>query len=422
MQINEGARKLVGFLIQHAKAFQEVANNNRCIIMSRAPGQYVPGLVEEGYASKGYHNKTKSCNWGPMAGFVMTKPLFSKAGILSEKEYDKQSGRILKALKSGAQPIQLHISEKRRSALEQGGIIKRNRAPTKGTSDEKGKRIWRYNATMKDCKGELRGEAANYNFTLKEKIIDGKTVWAVYYAMRAKEKKLAPKPKTIKEARKEVLVAAKALKDSNWTQLEVMLEDGVETEIIRFGTTIVVLRGGGLPSYKRATTGDYDLFGIWPYIGNAARDQPQYRRKVGAADLYDASELELSEDPEQGNISPYIQGIATQLNHAVSQRRWGRNKYRYLGGNMVHHSDEAGRPFMDDIDLPFIAFFPSNPKFGNYPPIAAFETVEEFSQLIDTANKAKFRVELNPGWIKDLKGRKGMYRNFLIKAPVKVGL
>jgi hypothetical protein len=64
----------------HADAFQEVANREKCMIASRAVGKYATGLILEGYSSKGFHNKAKSCNWGPMAGFVLTDARFTKAG------------------------------------------------------------------------------------------------------------------------------------------------------------------------------------------------------------------------------------------------------------------------------------------------------------------------------------------------------
>jgi len=80
--MNEGAaaREEAGFLATHADAFLEVANEHNSIIMSRAPGKFTPGLISEGYASKGFHNKAKSCNWGPMAG-LKGKPAIHDNGL-----------------------------------------------------------------------------------------------------------------------------------------------------------------------------------------------------------------------------------------------------------------------------------------------------------------------------------------------------
>ncbi len=34
----------------------------------------------------------------------------------------------------------------------------------------------------------------------------------------------------------------------------------------------------------------------------------------------------------------------------------------YTGGNIVHHSDEAGRPMVDNIEINAVAFFPCGKK------------------------------------------------------------
>jgi len=67
-----------GMPISHGEVFQRVANQTRCVIASRAVGKWATGLLLESYATKGFHNKAKSCPWGPMAGFVMADPRFTK--------------------------------------------------------------------------------------------------------------------------------------------------------------------------------------------------------------------------------------------------------------------------------------------------------------------------------------------------------
>ena len=53
---------LVGFPYAHGGAYQEVADNTNNIIVSRAPGIYATGLIEENYASKSFYNQAKSCD------------------------------------------------------------------------------------------------------------------------------------------------------------------------------------------------------------------------------------------------------------------------------------------------------------------------------------------------------------------------
>jgi len=69
-----------GMPMSHGHAFQQVANARDCVIVVRAVGRWATGLLLESYASKGFHNKAKSCNWGPMAGFVLVDPRFTKGG------------------------------------------------------------------------------------------------------------------------------------------------------------------------------------------------------------------------------------------------------------------------------------------------------------------------------------------------------
>jgi hypothetical protein len=61
---------LTGFVLEHCDAVESVANRTSCIISFRAPGKAAQGLIAEGYGMKGFRIDTKSCDWGPMCGFV----------------------------------------------------------------------------------------------------------------------------------------------------------------------------------------------------------------------------------------------------------------------------------------------------------------------------------------------------------------
>src|SRR5580693_9311219 len=70
----------IGMPVAHKQAFLDVAADQRCVIMVRATGPTCHGLLEEGYDTKGYRIHGKSCDWGPMAGFVMRDPRLNKYG------------------------------------------------------------------------------------------------------------------------------------------------------------------------------------------------------------------------------------------------------------------------------------------------------------------------------------------------------
>jgi hypothetical protein len=67
-----------GFVVQHAAACEDVAQNANSIILFREPGMMAQTLIAEGYSMKGFRIDTKSCNWGPMAGFVCADPNLTK--------------------------------------------------------------------------------------------------------------------------------------------------------------------------------------------------------------------------------------------------------------------------------------------------------------------------------------------------------
>ena len=64
------ACNVTGFVEAHANACERVAKQMDCIILFREPGAMARGLIEEHYCMKGFRIDTKSCNWGPMSGFV----------------------------------------------------------------------------------------------------------------------------------------------------------------------------------------------------------------------------------------------------------------------------------------------------------------------------------------------------------------
>lgn len=69
-----------GFTDYMIYSFLESAREFKTTISSRLPGKVGLDLIETGYDLKGYQIKAKSCNWGPMAGFICKLPPFNKYG------------------------------------------------------------------------------------------------------------------------------------------------------------------------------------------------------------------------------------------------------------------------------------------------------------------------------------------------------
>ena len=77
----EAQLKAEGFPSYISYSFLETAKATNSIVLSRLPGAVGSDLISKGYDLKGFHIKAKSCNWGPMQGFICQLPLFNKSGI-----------------------------------------------------------------------------------------------------------------------------------------------------------------------------------------------------------------------------------------------------------------------------------------------------------------------------------------------------
>ena len=57
---SENEFKKQGIPSAHMKAFADVAQQKRCVILTRTPGETCGQLLQEGYDAKGFHIKGKS--------------------------------------------------------------------------------------------------------------------------------------------------------------------------------------------------------------------------------------------------------------------------------------------------------------------------------------------------------------------------
>jgi hypothetical protein len=66
-----------------------------------------------------------------------------------------------------------------------------------------------------------------------------------------------------------------------------------------------------------------------------------------------------------------------------------------VGRNVLWHSDEAARPFLDDVDLPVVAFNPAGSYFG-------IESIEDFKTYIAACEHDRIQVSLSNAWAQDV--------------------
>lgn len=336
------ASRCTGIPERHADAFQEVADATGTVISSRAVGKFATGLILEGYASKGFHNKAKSCNWGPMAGFVLDDPRFTKVGG-SEKGRHEQLIALRHAIDDNATEVPLYISDSRRQWLLNEKLI---------------------TFVDRDIDSFTVRATAPWGLALDFKLIRERPegadtkMWAVLY--RSSDRQSARS-----------LVAA-----GQWTPVMAMRDPMCELPVWH---------------YRCATTGDYDLFAVWARKADYSPDRLD-RRLVSHANLeaaIRARAVVTGEDMHLGNITHRLRMVRDRLNAAIKRRG-------YLGGNMVHHSDEGGRPFVADIDLPVFAVVPGRGS------CYALESVYDLRQFITAELDRAYAPVFNPGWMRQL--------------------
>ena len=338
-----------GMPLAHATCFQQVADNVNCVIASRSVGKFATGLILENYASKGFHVKAKSCNWGPMAGFVLSDPRFTKRGM-SRTALEKQRKDIQNAMRGGATVTQVFLSNQRKTYIENlPSVVELNHTIN----------TYEYRATSPD--------GGNVRFVLERQMNAPGTanqMWGLYYANGER-----PMPADL---------TAPVAAANNLFPVMALVDPLCDRNV--FGT------------YRAAMTGDYDLWGVLPPVAGNDRYDPQGddRRPVPGANRFvlPIRDFIRHEDPHMGNITPRMADIKNRLNNRI--RAAG-----YTGGNMVHHSDEAGRPMVDEVEMDFIAFIPNQAQ-ARY--VANMQDFFEFQREVLRG----YQLMINPGWGRQL--------------------
>ena len=417
-----------GFPRKVSEAFQKAADELNCVIWSRVPGKACTTLIDEGYNLKPFYVHGKSCNWGPMAGFVCQMPVFNKAGtskmaynlkehINSLKWLDKireREGEQDKVSKSLFLP--LTISENRKQELISNGFL-----PHHKTTINKNLIF----GIAQDKDGDKGTVAIEY---LMRKRRDNSNLWDIYHRniyikdegkyisyLKRKRDKFSinqedanKKNVEISASYNEVIEESLKSADIDATDM-VQINQGLrelneELKIIpntaqlldKFyavnGIQSPYLAYRDEPSlYKNAVSGDYDLFAVWPFTPNASfemttriseieSDSSESKQnqnlfipveaKKNAVEITRSrnvfiefigtyQELDGKEDPEIGNINDLVLLTGQMLNSLV-QAAYKSTQDKGQFPNRSFHSDEGGRPGVNDIDYPIAFFMPQS--------------------------------------------------------------
>jgi Anthrax toxin LF subunit len=374
-----------GFYAPHALACQSVAERVNCIILFREPGRMAQGLIAEQYSMKGFRIDTKSCNWGPMSGFVCADPRLTKDSVYEARNknwtHEALSGHIVEKFFGNvkdadwvADVMPIAISEKRKEELTAKGVI--DPKPSKSgeyvgqSRATKGDTVlyWRLVPTGNASNPWIKGHKGYYVLCID---------------------KQGPKP---------------------FTQ---QYPTGVQPILFRGHETILGLINPGTKDrgFKACVTADYDLFAIWQAMGKEDRLALQHnvssalQAKFGNAQAPLPGGVARMENVDQrlqsgghrehhrfGDVSARVMHVKAMLNTAL-QSTGG-----YQGGNAIHHNDEAGnfalaKGTLSDC-LPLIGFLPGQRT-------ALVENLGDFKELAEHARGNSFEVKAKQAWLSE---------------------
>ena len=116
--------------------------------------------------------------------------------------------------------------------------------------------------------------------------------------------------------------------------------------------------------YKNAITGDYDLMAIWPLKANFdPRGEDRRLAGMGPAGTGRGG-CPVTISLFKTKIAKWVTSPIACFLRAVCNSAVGANRGGFPLRNMCHHSDEGGRPFVGDVDLPLIAFVPAKRNYA----------------------------------------------------------
>jgi hypothetical protein len=357
-----------GFVPRHASACLDVADRFGCAILFREPGKAARRLIDEGYGMKGFRIDTKSCNWGPMSGFVCMDPRLSKPKSDGSSNAAFNAPYTEHALKGGDHSIgSSFVKPADKADLDAWKadvmpiVISRARIDELGLN---GKR---------DKDGHLIGEST-YAFrdapvTLNWRLIpvgNAKNAWITS----------APMPSG---GDYHVLCLDKAVR-APFKQTYIA---GAQPIMFRGHETVLGLTNPGTKDdrgFFACVTADYDLFAVLPPIPSLSGkpDAVAGMHNVMGSLL---ARKGLGLTPLAGGV-PRLSGVDQRLRVTKTEPKSAFEHYKHgdvsgrimmikvalnsaigVSGNAVHHNDEAGNEFLAKANLqecmPVICFLPN---------------------------------------------------------------
>lgn len=381
---NNGAFRdnVAGVPPEHAHAFRTVAASQRCVILVRCVGPTCRQLLQHGYDTKGFRIHGKSCDWGPMAGFVLRDPRLNKSGLPNEDYNRREHQEALTDAHAHAgwtaSTTPLRLFPSRVAWLQNTNRIQ---VVARGT-------------------GRLEGRAVHpsgiaFHYSLIRVQTPAGEMWGVYLD------------------RTKNAINAGTGRSSGFMQergdaaVRYDTKYGDMYEPMLAMTNSVDHRHYRAEHPLNAITGDYDLFAIWPFPRgpHAYNRHGDDRRVLGTNRGWTErnrieTQLErffttTGQGTKLGNMTNRLYLVSQILNSTIAGMRTGvagMAGQSFPHRNVLWHSDEAARPFVNDVDLPLIAFTPG----GNFIGI---ENIADFRNFVLLCILAGLVPTLGEGWV-----------------------
>lgn len=391
---------LTGFVPRHADAVVDVAKRLNTAILFREPGLAAQSLIADSYAMKGFRIDTKSCNWGPMRGFVCVDPRLSKAnadggsyaaknekwthealaGEIVEKFFGKVDAAESADWRADVMPIV--ISKARLDELAKGGHIQPQL--------------------------HQGGGGAHYYSGVARQTFGGVAValpWRLMPTRGATNRWLSGPVGAYSGDYYVLCIEPK----QGFTQL--LPADLAEPVLFRGYHTVLGMCNPGSKhlGFKACVTADYDLFAIWPHGGDAgdarhrlvaeiqahASGAAAARLPMGVARMPGVDDrLQARNHREHfryGDVSARVMQIKTMANTAIIAAG-------YQGGNAIHHNDEQGNMALAKGSLaeclPVLACVP-----WRSPGVIAVTSAADFAVLVKEGRTLGYDVRAKREWL-----------------------
>ncbi|WP_300320669.1 anthrax toxin-like adenylyl cyclase domain-containing protein [Accumulibacter sp.] len=477
-----------GFPAVVAQGFLNTAAELDAAIASRCPGKPATQLIDDGHDLKSFYVHAKSCDWGPMAGFVCQLPALNKKGPgNAEFNLDEQVKSIGKyrhlvdaavaraasgtsredaAAKEGLLEwpfVPIAISRKALDRLFADGYL--DQAYCQGYTKANASAA----AQILGCCWSSKSRNVLVEFIARPlpapPAPDGGW-WAIYHRQvwvkNGKTKVF--EPYITFDARAERLTLAQSDPEKQLDQLTVWARDAItlssadtaqldsfrkvwanHQEKVRFADTSsatdkaypICGAHNPYPPYpagdpRNAVSGDYDLFAVWPRTPESRWQEtvrlsesrspadlfvPPFlpplfrpvRKRHFTVELSNAPGIRLEvipgfaeiaawEDAVLGNISDAVGLAAGVLNSCITHlyQRKGRQ-----APNAAFHSDEGGRPGVNEIDYPVAVFLPGALRKDVAKGAVIVRRHADFLNLLEQLN-GRCELPLNFGWMMHL--------------------